>query len=55
MKAKTVKYEKLVTTENFCNEKYGIEIRLEDGDTAAQCMEEAVKFVALWSLLPPIN
>ena len=45
MKAKTVKYERLVNTGNFTHEKYGIELYVEEGESASDVMEEAIKFV----------
>lgn len=45
MKAKIVKYERLVNTGNFTHEKYGIEIEIEDGDSAESAIIAAKKFI----------
>jgi hypothetical protein len=44
IKAKQITYEK-VKSSNFNNEKIGIVVEIEDGETATEVLEKAKKFV----------
>lgn len=45
MKAKTVKYEELVSTGSYSHAKLGIEVELEDGEKAQDVLDMAKLFV----------
>lgn len=46
MKAKIIKYERLVNKGNYEHEKYGIEIELDPGDDPEQVLNHAKVFVS---------
>ena len=45
MKARKVKYERLVNTGNYSNEKYGIEVILEKGEKVEEAIKKAKRLV----------
>ena len=45
MKVSSIRFERLTNLGNFENEKIGIEVLLEDGDTAKGALERARLFV----------
>ena len=45
MKAKKITYEKLYNRDNYENERFGVEIELEDGDKTADAFTAAKKIV----------
>ena len=45
MKATKIKYEKTFNLGNFSNEVIGVEIELEEGETAKQAIESAKDYV----------
>lgn len=46
MKAKTIKYERVINLGNYESERIGIEIELEGGERAAAALDLAKKFVS---------
>lgn len=45
MKVTVVRYEKLVNLGNFSNQKLGVEVQLEDGETPHDAVKRAKAFV----------
>ena len=45
MKVTIVRYEKLVNLGNFSNQKQGVEVQLEDGETPSEAVKRAMAFV----------
>jgi len=45
MKAKLIRYERLVNTGNFTHEKYGIDVELDKGESADEGIIAAKAFV----------
>lgn len=45
MKVTIVRYEKLVNLGNYENQKLGVEVQLEDGETPSEAVQRAKAFV----------